>query len=296
MKAFFTAALIVFSLFIKAQEYNALLAPDKVWDVGYWDGNNFCEPYGVGAYFVGADTVWNGKTYSKIMSYRLETVSHYGPGDICVKRGTDTTSSFFTNILMREEVANKRVYRVDLGADIPEETLLYDFGLEVGDSIQTENFGALTVTEIDSLSMYNGEYRKRYKLSNFYEYTESVGGLDGLFSDLGSGIGASNMLFCVHGKSDIYELYFGGNCHPLVAGVEDNLNQQKVKVFPNPAFEVLSIEGMSEGDKLQIIDVLGNEIGVKLVDESMQISIAELEPGTYVLKDNTGSVLFVKAN
>ena len=295
MKSIFMILTFVFSLVLAAQEYHPLLQTNKVWDVGFWDGNNFCEPYAIGAYYIGEDTIFEGKTYQKILSYRVEKIYNYGPGEMCVKKGADTTASFFTEMLLREEVDTKRVYKVDLTKNDPEETLFYDFSLSIGDTIHTEDFGALSVTNIESVVMPNSETRKQFTLSNNYQYTEEVGGANGLLSPLGQGVGFDYLLFCVHKKYGT-ETFFGGNCHPIIAGLSENKRMVSAKIFPNPVRDNLQIEGMEAGTELTITNLLGQSIMHTKLSASAQLDVSQLSQGSYYLMTDSGAALFVKVD
>ena len=114
-----------------------LVETNKLWSVVECSG--FCWTYG---YKFDGDTVING-TYYKIM--------------------WETTDSTFTNWYysraIREEPDGK-VYQ--MGYEVEE--LLYDFGLEMNDQFISQINGCdidLLVTSIDTITLLNGEQRKR---------------------------------------------------------------------------------------------------------------------------------------
>lgn len=79
---------------------------------------------------------------------------------------------------------------------------------------------------------------------------------------------------------------------PPPTGVSDIKSGADVRVFPNPAGDLLQVAGLSEGDKVYLIDIMGREAA--RFDASGtggdRFSVSGLAPGNYVVvvRDQTG--------
>lgn len=100
---------------------------------------------------------------------------------------------------LREDTLSRKVYFYDHYED--EEGLLYDFGIEEGESVTINNcftdIGPATMqcTQIDS-TLLNGEYKKVFLFGNI-TWIEGIGSLYGLlFSEISSPPGGGNELLC----------------------------------------------------------------------------------------------------
>jgi hypothetical protein len=198
------------------------------------------------------DTVINDLAYSKI--YSLYDTTLMNP-----------ESTYFGAVREQED---KKVYLLMPGFD---ETILYDFGAEEGDTIGYGIGGALcgdtyefwpqidhyqVVTTIDSIPLLNGEYRKRWHLTgNLWggeQWIEGIGSINwfGLFNPLISDIalcGDSYSFACFKLNDEI--LYLDNiNCGTCfctnILSVEDIFNNrdQRLMIYPNPAREELIID------------------------------------------------------
>jgi hypothetical protein len=136
--------------------------------------------------YFGEESCWSykAKIYEEIEIYHWASAQFHLQGDTTINdkhyKQYQTCESYpFTAI--RQE--NQKIYAVD--NDHPDEYLLYDFGLEVGDVIHSEvHSGYLSrspvVTQVDSIWLYNGEHRKRMVVEGdvWIEGIGSVRGFD----------------------------------------------------------------------------------------------------------------------
>ena len=145
MKNFFLLFCCCLSVFASAQSnYYPFLTATNKWTNAYWG----CGIYYQYSFVTNQDTVIDGNTYQKI-GFAL-----------------DQPQSFY---LVREDVANQRVYLYN--PNVQSERLLYDFGLEAGDTFDlviTEFSEVIsyphTVTSVDQVQMQDGSWRKRINL------------------------------------------------------------------------------------------------------------------------------------
>jgi hypothetical protein len=65
-----------------------------------------------------------------------------------------------------------------------------------------------------------------------------------------------------------------------------------LKIFPNPAHEIITIDGIREPSLIQLSDITGRSLWMKQVTQSkISIDISELAKGIYILKIGSQSLL-----
>ena len=70
-------------------------------------------------------------------------------------------------------------------------------------------------------------------------------------------------------------------CH--ARGIDEISKKDDVKIYPNPASNVLTIECTVQGAELKMMDVLGNEIKKEKFNNKTQIDVSDLKQGVYFL-------------
>lgn len=114
---------------------------------------------------------FDGDTTIGIYQYKILTLNTIDGG-----------GGFIYPLAAREDTANKQVFFYYGNS----EYLVYDFSLNSGDNFTTEINGCgfqMTVDSVDTVTLLNGESRKRMYLSNFNfqeTWIEGVGSLYGL--------------------------------------------------------------------------------------------------------------------
>ena len=132
---------------VYSQSYIPLLNQKNEWHLGYCDENDCYKD----VYHTVGDTIVNGNTYKVLDGY------HY------------ISKTFW----LRENVQEKKVYIKTILNEPTEETLLYDFNLEVGDSMQLFNpitpfpdeAGYFTVDSIKIQPILNEQTGKFFNIS-----------------------------------------------------------------------------------------------------------------------------------
>jgi hypothetical protein len=66
-------------------------------------------------------------------------------------------------------------------------------------------------------------------------------------------------------------------------GIDEISKKDDVKIYPNPASNVLTIECTVQGAELKMMDVLGNEIKKEKFNNKTQIDVSDLKQGVYFL-------------
>ena len=178
------------------------------------------------------------------------------------------------------------------------ECLLYDFGMQVGDSIFQVRLDSLdhylTVTQIDTISI-NGENLKKWTLSSSIDHLfdmvwiEGIGSLLPIFQYYPF-FESGTSLLCFYEGNVFYEVVFDF-LFCLRLGSEELINNLKVELYPNPAQNEVNIRFLSfhAGQKEL---VLYNNLGQKLKSintdkNEVQIDLGELPKGFYFLNVNT---------
>lgn len=95
---------------------------------------------------------------------------------------------------------------------------------------------------------------------------------------------AANLrLYFTNGGFNLNKLTFTSS----VTGVEDDLIQQKLSVFPNPATDYITILGKKAGSKVLVVNMLGENL---LESEEENINISSIPSGVYFIKTD-GQIL-----
>lgn len=235
-------------------------------------------------YFKG-DTIINGKSYSKLYITGSKREYSWIQGLVL-----DTTL-FYCNYYigaMREDTL-KHVYYINTAGT---EKLLYNFNLNVGDSVPYTN-GAynfyIHVLSIDSVFIYN-KHRKRFNFDYASPLIEGVGRKYGL---LGVEHWQTSWI-CLKDESKAYfynNTYCFGDttatlleCNsPSINPIDTNL-EYDIKLYPNPTFSQLNIISnhliLSE---ITIFNLTGKKI--KTITKNLNIiNVSGLPAGIYFIK------------
>ncbi len=229
-----------------------------------------CRTY---AYKFEGDTTFNGIQYEKL-----------------VVSGSPTDTTWSYRAAFREDTEGK-VYRY-AGS---EEVLYYNFDLEVGDDFVLDMYGishTMTVEQVDSVSLLNGEMRKRIRFDDF------------AFEDWIEGIGSSYGLPFVgvfHHKVDVYyelncffvdgELQYQpgsyDDCWYNTLGVEESHLEEVCMVSPNPFINTCTIafdQNLPGDYEVRVVDIRGAEVET-YSQNSPEMEIGEnLNSGLYIIQ------------
>jgi hypothetical protein len=292
----FILCLVTISLYTNSQGYHKLIRTNTYWDVFYL--NQFWYDAIDKIYFTGIDTIFDGKHYKLSREYPYEAVN---PGNLIPPFIIDTTSTP-TNTFLREDTILKRVYIYDEYLN-PNDQIIYDFSLSVGDTLHsdycTDQFGNhLTLTFIDTVTLLNGEIRKRFNFqgstySYYGYYIEGIGGDQGLFSPIVPAFEQNEQLgyFCV--SQNGINLW-GDQCNWYFVGVNKPNEDLMITIFPNPAHDKINV---TLSRKLSITDFIISDIwGTEILHENLShpnnlISISPITPGIYIYQLKSGQFI-----
>lgn len=279
-KFYFLLFSILFAFLLKAQSYIPFPTNHSQWnnvstwyDGGQW-GTYTSSNY---QYIMDGDTIINNYEYKKMYAAYDEEISEYIGA---LREDTEKNIYFFPG--------TQGFNYVNFPSDSAE-YLLYSFNnLEVGTVLSINNHN-ITVAEIDSILL--GEtYQKRYYLTNtamFTEYwIEGIGSDQELFSAYSSEFEWELFTLCF--KPDSLNTFYinspdGQDWCIFNVGTND-LNIYDFNLYPNPSTDIINIAGLLEGNlKYLITSVTGRTLQEGIVTKNLQISIANLEPGLYML-------------
>lgn len=229
---------------------------------------------------ISGDTIINNETYQKLST---PYVNFYNSG---------TCNQWHFpgyNGAIRQDIPNKKVYYIPPMSSI--EYLLYDFNMDVGDSVQGYIASYIeldTVLSIDSVLVGNN-FRKRWYINDWYEiyYIEGIGSTYGLLENSpGYSTDADGYSIDCFMQNEL-TLYPDTNLFcQLITAIEviEDISD-RVQVFPNPSKGSFFIKFDQPKDiqSLQISDLVGNIVFQKEITDQNQINTENLPAGFYLL-------------
>jgi hypothetical protein len=206
---------------------------------------------------------------------------------------------------LRQDIVAKKVYFVS--ADSAAEQLLYDFDLEVGDTVPAAYvvcYPDAWVESIDSTDEYGGVYRKVFHLGG-----GGLGGMADLVEGMGSMAGPLEQ-FCREEKRSYYLdcfnvegtlIYWSGfplnNCAMPVSISLDTLSL--LNIYPNPATSSVTFEFPAsptfKNAELSILTITGQVVNQTSIQNlQTTIDVSGYSKGLYLFKVQTGDEVVVK--
>jgi hypothetical protein len=266
----------LFVLSENARAYQPMLQSNQTWEVTI---------YGLIAqnvsHTLGNATVINGQEYTPVISNNSTF-----PGEP------------FTVALLREDVAEEKIYIYEDG----QEYLLYDFGVEVGETITIRSVNSsvdITITNVSEIEI-NGVSRKiiSYAQGEWFvgDYTEGIGSRYGLIDFATAQItDYSPWLTCYYENG---ELIWDNTLDKLSCNSVSNIEESEIlelAVFPNPTAEELFInfsDNVSGQILFQVFDTAGKLVLEKKenVTSVIRLDVSTLSTGNYTVKATSEQV------
>lgn len=199
----------------------------------------------------------------------------------------------------RNDSANKRIYyRESVESN---DTLLYDFNLELGDTLPTsyvynpEWANIITVDQIDSITQ-NGISLKQYHLNgagwgNSY-LIEGVGSTHGLFSPIIGFFEFTWDMTCYLNYEKM--IFLGGSywCDQIPVDIEEVKDEQQAVIYPNPFDDAVSIDLPGTEDQavtVEILNTTGQQVYSKITSGShIRVNTKAIVSGLYFIRVYTG--------
>lgn len=295
---FTISALLTFSTGLKSQNYIPFPTENAQWNV-YLEYSISESPTDTVLlrYVLNADTTINQIKYNRL----------------CLKSNDSDTASITPIGGIREK--DKRIYFIGedfLGYPFDKELILYDFNVQVGDTVFHDNYGSFfsIIEAIDSVEV-NGEYRNRYKISpgsrnsNYY-FPDDEYWIEGIGSIKTGLLGHITMVptccyqfwehICFKENEVVKYLnptFSDCSASNFLMGVNLSKTDSKIKIYPNPVMNQLQIENNSkENLSIKIIDINARSIIEQPLNETKTIIKLDIKPGIYnvMITNNTGQI------
>lgn len=297
----FITVLITFAS--KAQTSTYFPFPDSgiVWrQEGYIQGNSCCCT-GSGPclrednyeYFLNGDTLIGAFIYKKLLQTGIGQQYIVGPPSCPPWCSSNYEYYYYNNNYVgciRQDTGQRKVFF--LPPNFSQDTLLYDFNLNVGDtlpSLWTNYYPSNYVSAIDSILIGNN-YHKRFWISlnndsNYISLIEGIGSSYGLLSPLFSNLNVSliyNLLICVTiNNMTVYPDSFT-TCQ-LIDKINYIRTNSALTISPNPFSEILNIK-LNDITTFEIIlyDVASRKLFQQTFTNSAAINTSQLAKGIYI--------------
>lgn len=275
MKKIYTLFIVLFGSILFGQEYRPMLLADNYWQVSEYMhvefGNTEFQDY---QYLLTDETInFNGRDYIGLKFRKRIRINDIPQSDW----SNWESAGFYLN----ENVEERKIYIYydeSFNWHEPGEFLLYDFSLEIGNSmnfdgfIEGQFFEPLEVIDITN-EIINGE---SYKVFHFdddaSEYPFKI--IEGICSTFG----LNTLSFSWDGGWQLTD--FGQNLSTKEATLS------KIKIYPNPFAEKIQIENSEEIQELQLFDSQGKLISTNKNVDDLNSKLGSLNNAIYFLKIN----------
>jgi len=272
--------LVVFLIFSSVNS-QTLVQEGNTWDVADWDqgGSSWTITY-----TMTGDTLINGIAYKQVL-----------------QSSTFNNDSLLINAVLRQE--GEQVYFLFTGGLNEQEELLYDFSLEVGDTIFYQPPSCdIYVSAINSIELENETFRKTWEFSSVSSnnipfaaetWIEGIGSVGGLFrphSELYCVQDINNTsLSCFHENGAVlYTAY--STC--IISDIDEEI-ETEVFLYPNPSCLETKVSSQESVNTANLYDLSGR---LALNEHSERIDLSKVSEGIYfaIIELNNGEVLVEK--
>lgn len=172
--------------------------------------------------------------------------------------------------------------------------VLYDFGLNIGDTAYYPYGNAETVVSIDTFYI-QGEVRKKLNLSNGEAWIQGMGSTmhpltaKMYYFEVGYSLCYSTMEYI--GNSPVDFVSYSGVCN-CTGGINEPITNEPT-LFPNPTnVDNLFITSDETIEEINIIDMNGRSFDTDFNSVNKTVNISNLNAGLYLVRIRTTSNLF----
>jgi hypothetical protein len=282
---FLLPLLLLFSLkgFSQTNTYTPFPEDSALWISEYITPQS---PYNRNNYIMYGDTIMNGIQYNKLFS---EVNIYKGPF-IPPSNGIPT---FIGGL--RQDTPNKKVYFKSV--NLPKDTLLYDFNLQVGDTLPpsyvTNYLPKPTIIASIKDTLINNKLHKKYSFKNSLPFTgfmvEGVGSGSTLFNFFDYFEGGDKLqCFKTSNISEFSQVpgYIYDPCSYYFNTTTGVKNQSKLSfsIYPTLTDGLLNIEPQPQ--KIIITNIIGEQVMV--LPSTTLIDISSKPNGIYIIQAITG--------
>jgi len=270
MKYILLIVLVMTSSSVFSQQYMPFPKDSTSWIVRSTDFNNYMGNTWLDRFFVEGDTIIDGRTFIELFTERDYNIQSVG--------------------FLFQDSTYEKLY-LEKNNNYKDSLLVYDLGLEVGQSVEFLNFYQCEVREIDTI-MVGGLSRKRIVLD--YNYDGDIHFIEGIGTNLGFNPSDylstlnSEVLCCKIGEETVYPLDDLNNKCELYTSLYQDTFEKESLVYPNPFTENLIIQPNLLGSNIltiKLFNVLGELKYSKPVNfsEEIEINTSNFNSGVYFL-------------
>jgi hypothetical protein len=280
-KLLFAIAFALLCSPVKAQTYYPMPKNNATWTVVEYGYGTMPPETGVWHFGLSGDTIISAKTYAKI---------YWNPGSLGnlnpEKAFNLSTASYYG--AFREDAA-KKVWYKDKSSNA--EYLLYDFGLNLGDTFcfYQEPCGVQchAVSLVDSIKI-NGSYRKRI---HFTYNGQKETWIEGIGSAYDNWTGKWCFIGNIEWKLNCYKekgIALYGNCDYPTGIKKISGESFSIKIFPNPVTDHLTVETEMTDATINVETIFGEIILTqKMTTGKTKLNLEFLSNGIYILRCST---------
>lgn len=198
----------------------------------------------------------------------------------------------------RDDIINRKVYFLPKSDSV--EKLLYDFNLQIGDTLRTYNtkgkISQIRVFSLDSI-LIGLNYRKRWILigdNTDAEIIEGIGSSYGFSSMLMPIIEGHPHLTCFSEKNkSLYPIFDAEEGCPLISSVKTINKSLDFEIYPNPSFGAFTLISKENVLKIEIYSINGQKIDPIALDS--KIEMTDYPKGVYYIKVSSNDFTRTKA-
>lgn len=190
-------------------------------------------------YYASGDTCIDNECYKKV--FRRELVTSYDPPPFL----PDGPYELFG--LIRDDTLERKVYAIlidDYGeCSSGDEFLLYDFSVEIGDTVSLcliPSFIDFVVNSITPMNYLGIETKAYTYIEHDQEYYEGLGSYYGLFEELFAPFKSANSRYIYH--TFLYYYCRESPCDLVVGLPEYDNDEHALRIYPNPFTTSITIE------------------------------------------------------
>jgi hypothetical protein len=226
------------------------------------------------------DTTINSQTYHKL---NTPFIDYYYTGQC-----TPVTYFIGYRGAIRQDTSLRKVFYVPPSEST--EQLLYDFNMQVGDTVQGYlaywSGGGLydTIVAIDSVLVGNS-YRKRWQINYCYDVylIEGIGSTYGLIEILPQCLPDHWYYSLTCFKQNEQSLYPDPNYNCQLINSVNEIENINLTIFPNPSSGSLFIKTDLLLNEIKIFDLVGNIVFHKNQINQSHLTVDDLPNGTYFI-------------
>jgi hypothetical protein len=275
--------LVYFATNSIAQTYQPFPTSNAVWreESGGLRFNN-CADY---QYTITGDTNIKNLTYHKLQKTGVQYLQDQN--EFCTKIISKNINHY--SGCFRNDIISKRVYLIR--PNDTSESLLYDFSLNIGDSLPASR--GLKVKTIDSVYL-NGVYHKRFSFGDCYgrkRYPiEGIGGTFGLLFPYYCHFEHGYELLCFKVNNQPIYPDNSTSCSLAKWLGQKSTSNISLSIYPNPSSNKFFIQLNNQTikyNKLEIINSNGQKclsMPVDVGSEPVEVNIEKLTKGLYLVK------------